>query len=159
MLAIVPLVGWGWAWLAVRPGPFIGVAWVRLTNRLIGPDRLIAEGRAATVLRHERNEIVIDAARRSAASYFAAARRAQQVDETFAVAADESRSSAERAVALRDAEEGAAELQLILTRSALAHAAALLDPSAAAIRAAGHVTAAMCEELAEGRSAAYDERY
>ncbi|WP_106849989.1 hypothetical protein [Blastococcus sp. Marseille-P5729] len=134
----------------------VGVGYAKLLNRLLGNGRLIARGVAVRIRECERNRAVVSAAARQAPAYFDAAVRASEVDRIE----DELEGrlgSAERAVRSEELAEGVEELRLVLSQASLTHAAALLDPSDPAIRAAGRMTAAMYAELYEGQAAAYDE--
>lgn len=152
------LTGSGWLFVAaLLAGPFVGAGYAKVINRLIGTDRLVAKGKAIRLPKTERNDLVVSAAKRNARGYFAAAQRAAELDALEAALDGNKLTSAERTVAFEELREGTEELRLMLSQSALRHAAALLDPSDAAIRAAGRVTAAMYEELQEGKAASYDE--
>lgn len=157
--ALVMLTGQMWLMIAVMViGPFFGAGWAKLVNRVVGTDGLVAQGKAVKLQDNDRNRLVAAAAKRNAPAYFAAARRAAELDRLEARLAGADLGSAERAVRSEELSQGAEELRLMLTNSSLVHAAALLDPNDPAIRAAGHLTAAMYAELYEGRAAAYDEK-
>lgn len=159
-LAVGTLIG-GENWAVITAvtaiGIALGVGYAKLVNRLTGNDALIARGMAVKIRECERNRPVVVAAERQAPAYFDAAVRAAELDK-IEDALEGRLGSAERAVRSEELSQGAEELRLMLTNSSLAHAAALLDPNDPAIRAAGHLTAAMYAELYEGRAAAYDEK-
>lgn len=156
-LLVSSLTPAGWAVWLIAVGPFAGFGYAKLVNRLIGTDGLIARGKAVRVAQGERSTLVIAAAKRNAPAYFAAAKHAAALDDIEKRLKDKGLGSAERAVLTDELDEGTEELRLILTQASLVHAAALLDPSDPAIRAAGHMTAAMYAELQEGKAASYDE--
>lgn len=156
--ALAMVTGKGWLLAAaLAAGPFLGAGYAKLVNRLVGTDGLVAKGQAVKIADVQRNQLVISAVKHNAPAYFRAVQRAVELDAIEARLAGKGLATAERAVLADELAAGTEELRLMLSRASLVHAAALLDPSDPAIRAAGHVTAAMYEELQEGKSASYDE--
>lgn len=148
----------GWlVWVLLVGGVFGGLGYAKLVNLLVGTQGLVRRGKAVRLSDHERNQPVIGAATRQAPGYFTAARRAAELDRLEQVLATDSLTDAERVVRQQEFDDGAAGLRLLLSQASLRHAVALLDPSDPAIRAAGHLTAAIYAELQESRAALDDE--
>lgn len=163
ILAMMALAGWGPVWLGILFGVFgipLGVFYSKVMNRFGPNGRLIARGHATRLLGGvELNKAVIEAAKKDAPGYFPLAVRASRLDklrEQIRKLEKSGGSNAELTVRRDELTQGERALRMLTFTDALARGTALLEPSDAAIDAAGSFTEVMYAEIEEGRAQSFD---